>query len=49
MPNFKISIGVKNNSAFTVIAHVGASLVGAQDWVEYYNTSDDVKKIFKII
>jgi len=47
MPNFKISIGVKNNSGFTVIAHVGASLVGAQDWVEYYNTSDDVKKIFK--
>jgi len=47
MPNFKISIGVRNNSGFNVTAHVGASLVGAQDWVEYYNTSDDVKKIFK--
>ena len=47
MPNFKISIGVRNNNGFNVTAHVGASLVGAQDWVEYYNTSDDVKKIFK--
>jgi len=47
MPNFKISIGVRNNSGYTVTAHVGASLVGVQDSVEYYNTSDDVKKIFK--
>ena len=47
MPNFRISISVKNNGTYNVTAHVGASLVGAKDWVEYYNTSDDVKKIFK--
>ena len=47
MPKFQINISVKNNSGFNVTAHVGASLVGAKDWVEYYNTSDDVKKIFK--
>ena len=43
----QISIGVRNNNGFNVTAHVGASLVGVQDSVEYYNTSDDVKKIFK--
>ena len=47
MPNFKISIRVTNNSGFNVTAHVGASLVGTKDWVEYYNTSDDIKKVFK--
>jgi len=29
-----------------VSAHVGASLVGATDAIEYYNTADDVKKNF---
>jgi len=47
MPNFKISIRVINNSGYTVTAHVGASLVGVKDWVEFYNKSDDVKKVFK--
>ena len=28
-------------------AHVGASLVNANDGTEYYNTADDVKKNFK--
>jgi len=46
MPNFKISVLVTNNSDFAVTAHVGASLVGMNDWVEYNNTSDDVKKVF---
>jgi len=46
MPNFKISLQVTNNSGFAVTAHVGASLVGMNDWVEYYNTSDDIKKVF---
>jgi len=46
MPNFKISLLVTNNSGFAVTAHVGASLVGMNDWVEYYNTSDDIKKVF---
>ena len=46
MPNFKISLQVTNNSGFAVTAHVGASLVGMNDWVEYNNTSDDVKKVF---
>ena len=46
MPNFKISMLVTNNSGFAVTAHVGASLVCMKDWVEYYNTSDDIKKVF---
>ena len=46
MPKFKISLLVTNNSGFAVTAHVGASLVGMNDWVEYNNTSDDVKKVF---
>ena len=46
MPNFRISILVTNNSGFAVTAHVGASLVGMNDWVEYNNTSDDIKKVF---
>jgi len=46
MPNFKINIEVTNNSGFAVTAHVGASLVGMNDWVEYNNTSDDIKKVF---
>ena len=46
MPNFKINIEVTNNSGFAVTAHVGASLVGMKDWVEYNNTSDDIKKVF---
>ena len=47
MPNFKINIEVTNNSGFAVTAHVGASLVGMNDWVEFYNTADDVTMTFK--
>jgi len=46
MPNFKISVKVVNNGGVPVTAHLGASLVGATDHVEYYNESDDVKKVF---
>ena len=45
MPNFTIKIRVTNNSGVPIKAHVGASLVG-KDWMEYYNTADDVTKIF---
>ena len=46
MPNFRISITVVNNSGVPVTAHVGASLVGVTDWAEYYNKSDDIKRVF---
>ena len=46
MPNFRISLTVMNNSGVAVTAHVGASLVGALDWAEYNNKSDDIKRVF---
>jgi len=46
MPKFRINLTVMNNSGENVTAHVGASLVGATDWVEYYNTSEDIKRVF---
>ena len=45
MPKFTIRLRVTNNSGAPVKAHVGASLVG-KDWVEFYNTADDVTRIF---
>jgi len=45
MPKFSIRLRVTNNSGVPVKAHVGASLVG-KDWMEYYNTADDVTKVF---
>jgi len=45
MPKFTIRLRVTNNSGAPVKAHVGASLVG-KDWTEFYNTADDVTKIF---
>ena len=48
MPKFTMRIRVTNKSGVPVSAHVGASLVGVDDWVEYYNTSDDVKKTFNL-
>ena len=45
MPNFKIRIRATNNSGFPVKVHIGASLVGQKDSVEYYNTSDDITRI----
>jgi len=45
MPRFTIRIRVTNNTGVPVKAHVGASLVG-KDWVEFYNTSEDVTRVF---
>ena len=46
MPKFTMRIRVVNKSGAPVSAHVGASLVGQTNNVEYYNTADDVKKTF---
>ena len=46
MPKFKIACMITNNSGVPVSAHVGASLVGVDDWKEFYNTSEDIKKDF---
>ena len=45
MPKFTIRLRVTNNSGVSVKAHVGASLVG-KDWVEFYNTADDITRVF---
>ena len=45
MPKFTIRLRVTNNSGAPVKAHVGASLVG-KDWREFYNTADDVTRVF---
>ena len=45
MPKFTIRLRVTNKSGAPVKAHVGASLVG-KDWVEFYNTADDVTMTF---
>jgi len=46
MPKFILKLKVTNNSGVSVSAHVGASLVGTEDYIEYYNTADDIKKLF---
>jgi len=46
MPTFTIKVTVTNDGTAPVSAHVGASLVGASDHVEYFNTSEDVKYTF---
>ena len=48
MPKFTIKVTVTNNGSASVSAHVGASLVGASDHVEYFNTSEDVKYTFAV-
>ena len=48
MPKFTIKVIVTNNGNASVSAHVGASLVGASDHVEYYNTSEDIKRTFPV-
>ena len=45
MPKFTIRLRATNNSGFSVKVHIGASLVGQKDSVEYYNTSDDITKV----
>jgi len=48
MPKFTITVSVTNDGNTSVSAHVGASLVGAVDHIEYYNTSEDITKTFKV-
>ena len=45
MQKFTIRLRVTNNSGFPVKVHIGASLVGQTDSVEYYNTSDDITEV----
>jgi len=48
MPKFTIKVFVTNNGSASVSAYVGASLVGAVDHMEYYNTSEDITHRFNI-
>ena len=48
MPKSTIKVVVMNKGTASVSAHVGASLVGASDHVEYFNTSGDVKYTFTV-
>ena len=48
MPKFTITVIVTNSGSASVTAHVGASLVGASDHIEYYNTSEDYKHTFPV-
>ena len=48
MPKFTIQAIVTNNGNTLVKAHVGASLVGATDHIEYYNTSEDITQTFSV-
>ena len=48
MPKFILKLKVTNNSGVSVSAHVGASLVGTKDFIEYYNEADDIKKLFPV-
>ena len=45
MPKFYIRLRATNNSGFPVKVHIGASLIGQKDSVEYYNTSDDITEV----
>jgi len=48
MPKSTIKVIVTNNGTASVSAHVGASLVGVSDHIEYFNTSEDVKYTFAV-
>ena len=48
MPRFTIKIRVTNLTGVPVTAHVGASLIGQKNTVEYYNTSDDITRVFNL-
>ena len=48
MPKFTIQVTVTNSGSTSVSAHVGASLVGATDHIEYYNTSEDITQTFSV-
>ena len=46
MPRFILKLKVTNSSGVPVSAHVGASFVGTLNHIEYYNESEDIKKLF---
>ena len=48
MPKSTIKVIATNNGNASVSTHVGASLVGASDHVEYFNTSEDFKHTFTV-
>ena len=48
MPKFILKLKITNNSGVSVSAHVGASLIGTQNHIEYYNEADDIKKLFPV-
>ena len=48
MPKHTTSFIVTNNGSASLAAHVGASLAGASDHVEYFNTSEDYKHTFPV-
>jgi len=49
MPKSTIKvIATTNNGNASVSAHVGASLVGASDHVEYFNILEDFKHTFTV-
>jgi len=45
MPRFTIKVRATNNSGFAVKVHIGASLIGQINTIEYYNTSDDITRV----
>ena len=45
MPQFTIRLRVTNNSGASVKVHIGASLIGQTDAIEYNNTSDDITRV----
>ena len=45
MPQFTIRVRITNKSGVPVKVHIGASLIGQRDSVEYYNTSDDITRV----
>ena len=46
MPKFTMRVRVVNKSGVPITAHIGASLVGATNLMEYYNAAEDIKKTF---
>ena len=45
MPKFTIRVRATNNSDVSVKVHIGASLIGQINTIEYYNTSDDITRV----
>ena len=48
MPKFTIHVRATNKGSASVKVHIGASLIGQKDTVEYYNTSDDITEVLNL-